>query len=269
LDSLVFKKPGNINQTIGIIDEICGGQSPLRLLLTALEKNTVLLKDGAPAEAQAGISQGLALEVQRHFEPLTNLVATIGGAPPKWDKVVANLNQVRDFLMQVSTAAKSEEQAFNLAKDRMSATSGGGDAINVANNEFRLLPEPVKSWLLSLSSLGWDLTLDSAKKELNSVWKVDVVTPYTKALQGRYPLVKTSKIDATVADFSRFFAPNGIMDQFFKAKLSPFVDTSTPNWKVVAMGNSKVGCPRSPSSSFAMRRASGRPFSLRAARRHP
>lgn len=250
LDSLVFKKPGNINQTIGIIDEICGGQSPLRLLLTALEKNTVLLKDGAPAEAQAGISQGLALEVQRHFEPLTNLVATIGGAPPKWDKVVVNLNQVRDFLMQVSTAAKSEEQAFNLAKDRMSATSGGGDAINVANNEFRLLPEPVKSWLLSLSSLGWDLTLDSAKKELNSVWKVDVVTPYTKALQGRYPLVKTSKIDATVADFSRFFAPNGIMDQFFKAKLSPFVDTSTPNWKVVAMGNSKVGMSQESLKQF-------------------
>jgi type VI secretion system protein ImpL len=255
LDSLVFKKPENINQTIGIIDEISGGQSPLRLLLAALEKNTVLLKNSASAEDQGikdaaqASAQKLALEVQRHFEPLTSLVASIGGTPPKWDKVVTHLSQVRDFLMQVSTAAKSEEQAFNLAKERMSAT-GGGDAINIANNEFRLLPEPVKGWLLSLSSLGWDLTLDSAKKELTSTWKADVLAPYSKGLQGRYPLVKTSKIDATVADFSRFFAPNGIMDQFFKAKLSPFVDTSSPNWKLVAMGNSRVGMSQESLKQF-------------------
>ena len=257
LDSLVFKKPGSINQAIGIIDEICGGESPLRLLLVALEKNTVLIKNASPAEgqatraeAQAGASQSLASEVQRQFEPLTNLVRTIGGTPPKLDKVITNLSQVRDFLMQMSTAAKSEEQAFNMAKERMSSAAGGSDPINVANNEFRLLPEPVKGWLLSLSSLGWDLTLDSAKKELNSIWKADVLAAYSKGLQGRYPLVKTSKIDATIADFSRFFAPNGIMDQFFKAKLSPFVDTSTPNWRLVAMGNSKVGMSQESLKQF-------------------
>lgn len=266
LDSLVFKKPGNINQAIEIIDRMVGTESPLQLLLVALERNTVLIKPPPPENSQSikgeiqikpaeksqqfftrteatGASQTLPREVQRHFEILTNLVRPIGEIPPPLDKVIASLSQLRDVLMQISTAAKSEEQAFNIAKGRMSA-AGAGDPINAAINEFRLLPEPVRSWLLSLTSLGWDLTLSSAKKELNSTWKAEVRAAYTKGLQGRYPLFKNSNTDATMADFSRFFAPNGILDQFFKDKLSSFVDTTTPNWGLVTMDNSKVGIPR-------------------------
>jgi type VI secretion system protein ImpL len=266
LDSLVFNKPDNINQAIEIIDRIGGTESPLQLLLVALDRNTVLLKPPQAEESQSikgeiqdksaeksprllpptetmGAAQILPREVQRHFQLLTNLVRPVGEMPPPLSKVIASLNQLRDVLIQISTAAKSEEQAFNIAKGRMNA-AGGGDPINAANNEFRLLPEPVRSWLLSLTSLGWDLTLNSAKKELNSTWKADVRAAYTKGLQGRYPLFRTSNIDATMVDFSRFFAPDGILDQFFKDKLSSFVDTSTPNWGLIAIGNSKVGIRR-------------------------
>jgi type VI secretion system protein ImpL len=272
LDNLVFRKPGNINQAIEIIDRMGGPESPLQRLLVALEKNTVLIKPPSPKENSSikgesqnklaetaqqfftsteptGASQILPRAVQRHFELLTNLVRPIGEMPPPLDKVIASLNQLRDVLMQISTAAKSGEQAFNIAKGRMSA-AGGGEPINAANNEFRLLPEPIRSWLLSLTSLGWDLTLSSAKKELNATWKADVRAAYTKGLQGRYPLYKTSNIDATMADFSRFFAPDGILDQFFKDKLSSFVDTSTPSWRLVAMDNSKVGISRGALNQF-------------------
>ena len=269
LDSLVFKKPGSINETVEIIDRLGGPESPLRLLLAALEKNTMLVTP-APAEGQlpkggtpeklaattqqffagaAGTNQELAREVQRHFAPLTNLVHPFGATPPPLDKVIDSLNRVRDVLMQISTAAKSDEQAFQIAKGRMS-DAGGGDPINAANNEFRLLPEPVRSWLLSLSSFGWDLTLGSAKKELNAAWKNDVLAAYAKGLHGRYPLFKNAGIDATMIDFSRFFAPGGIMDQFFKSRLSSFVDTSTPNWSLVGMDNSKVAMPRETLDQF-------------------
>jgi type VI secretion system protein ImpL len=258
LDSLVFKKPASINQTVEIIDRLGAAESPLRLLLTALDKNTGLATPPAAEQllqgeaqkklaektqqflAPAGAAtQELPRELQRHFEPLTRLVHPVGEVPPPLDKVVVSLNQVRDVLMQISTAAKSDEQAFQIAKSRMGA-AGGADPINAANNEFRLLPEPVRGWLLSLSSLGWDLTLGGAKKEMNTAWKSEVFTAYAKGLQGRYPLVKNAAIDATMLDFCKFFAPNGIMDQFFKARLSTFVDTSGQTWKLVGKDNAGV-----------------------------
>jgi len=261
LDSLVFKKPDSINRVVEIIDRLGGPESPLRYLLLALEKNTILIttpqakgqllkdetqkklvekaKQFLASPGSGGATQDLPKEVQRYFEPLTNLVHSLGGAPAPLDKVIASLNQVRDVLMQISTAAKSDEQAFNIAKGRLSE-SGAGDPINAANNEFRLLPEPIRSWLLSLSSFGWDLTLSSAKKELDAVWKTDVFAAYAKSLQGRYPLFKSANIDVTMIDFCRFFAPNGIIDQFFKSRLGSFVDTSSPKWRLIGMDNSKV-----------------------------
>lgn len=272
LNGLVFRKPGNINQAVEIIDRLGAPESPLRLLLLALEKNTVLIKPSTseesalvkgeapkkivekaqqyfPVEEATGATQNLLLEVQRQFEPLTNLVRPIGETPMPLEKVIASLNQLRDVLMQVSTAAKSSEQAFNLAKGRMSA-AGGGDPINAANNEFRLLPEPVRGWLLSLSSLGWDLTLGSAKSELNSTWKANVLSAFSKGLKGRYPLYKESGTDANMADFCLFFAPDGIIDQFFKTKISSFVDTSTPHWSLVAMDSAKVGISQEALNQF-------------------
>ncbi len=53
----------------------------------------------------------------------------------------------------------------------------------------------------------------------------------TQALDGRYPLRRGSSVDVTPDDFARLFAPNGLIDGFFKASLQPYVDTSQNPWK--------------------------------------
>ena len=60
---------------------------------------------------------------------------------------------------------------------------------------------------------------------------------YKTGLEQRYPLFGTSSYDTTMADFTRFFAPNGIIDRFFQEHLLPFVDTSTPRWRQVSKDN--------------------------------
>jgi type VI secretion system protein ImpL len=261
LDNLKIKRAGGISEAIKILDILSGSETPLRPLLEAVEKNTTLT--GAPAKDTSGTDSeqadfrtkatsitdwalqsdnapNYALKLEEAFEDINYLVRSNGASPSPLDNVLTNLNEVRDFMMQMSGAAKSDERALEMAMERM-GRGGASDSIKGAQIEFARQPEPFKSWFSSLTSSGWKFTLASAKSELNTIWKTDVLAPYTAGLQGRYPLYKNSQHEATLTDFSRFFMPNGIIDQFFENHLKPFVDRTRSKWRPVAMDNQNLG----------------------------
>ena len=257
LFSLKIKKPQGIYETIRILDHLSGPDTPLRPLLLAVEKNTSLTvapsgdsPDGKPKPSESGekssplaapggqgeIASGPARKLETSFQPLNRLVQSKGQAPPPIEDVLKSINDVRDVLMQITSGASSEEQALKFAKERMHG-SGARDAIKKAGLEFARLPEPLQEWLKSVTTSGWEITLESARSGLNSIWRSDVVAHYTTCLKGRYPLFRDSRNDATMADFSRFFGPKGIIDRFFESNLKAFVDTSGPDWRQVSMDN--------------------------------
>jgi len=259
LDNLRLKPVRGIHQTIQIITRLSGPETPLRPLLEAVEKNTSLSRDFAADTAgkkqprrsaaelarsnmkarQSGTALGHVRRLERDFESLNFLVRSTGKSPPPLESVLTRLNEVRDFLMQIANAARSEDEALRIARQRMSS-SGGGDVIKRAKLEFGRLPEPVRSWLLPLVSHGWRFTLNTAKSGLDDLWKKQILEPYKEGLEGRYPLSKNSRHNATMGDFSRFFAPNGIIEQFFNDYLKPFVDTTGPKWRQVSMDDSQM-----------------------------
>ena len=133
-------------------------------------------------------------------------------------------------MMQIGSAADSDEKALQTALERI---RGGGtsERIKAAQMEFARQPEPFKGWFASLTSSSLKFTLASAKSELNAIWKTDVLPAYKAALEGRYPIYRNSAYDITFDDFSRFFMPNGTIDNFFKNHLKPFVDTTHRRWR--------------------------------------
>ena len=261
LGTLRIKKAKGINEAIQLLDLLSSPDTPIRPLLEAVEENTALTTEKAvdspnnqpekPGEAEkipSRLNQALQKDIvpaplrdmERHFEDLNSLVLGTEKSPPPLDNVLMSLAELRDVMMQIGNSAKSEEQALKMARERMSG-AGASDAIKRAKLEFGRLPEPLRSWFDSLTSFGWKLTLNTAKSELNSIWKTEVLTPYKSSLDKRYPLFKNSPYDATMVDFSRFFAPNGIIDQFFQNHLKPFVDTNRQQWRQVSMDNYGMG----------------------------
>jgi type VI secretion system protein ImpL len=257
LFNLKIKKPQGIYETIRILDHLSGPDTPLRPLLQAVEKNTSLTEaesgdslegkakpsgsaeKGSPLGAQGGqseVSSSPARKLESSFQPLNRLVQSKGQSPPPIEDVLRSINEVRDVLMQITSGASSEEQALKFAKERMHGF-GARDAIKKAGFEFARLPEPLQEWLKSVTTSGWEITLESARSELNGIWRTEVVAHYTTSLKGRYPLFRDSRNDATMADFSRFFGPKGILDRFFETHLKAFVDTSGPDWRQVSMDN--------------------------------
>jgi type VI secretion system protein ImpL len=251
IDNLKVKKARGISQEIQILDILSGAETPLRPLMESIEKNTTLYKPAKPDQTSAEEKQAAetkdpafladqalqkktaprhALELEKKFREIHYLVRRDGDAAPPLDNLLENLNNVRDYMMQIGSAAGSDEKALEKALERIRG-GGASENIKTAQMDFARQPEPFKSWFSSLTSSSLKFTLASAKSELNATWKTDVLASYKAALQGRYPVYQSSPYDITIDDFSLFFMPNGTIDRFFQNHLKPFVDTTRVDWR--------------------------------------
>jgi type VI secretion system protein ImpL len=227
LDNIKIKSARDNSQAIEILDILSGSETPLRPLLETVEKNTTLTKMPDTGQAGTTVAQAGALvgdtarhirELEEEFEGVNYLVRKSGDAPPPLDNVLASLDKLRNVMIETGSSPDSGKEVWErVVKD--------------AKRDFDRQPEPFKGLLLSLTSSASEIKLEEEKLDLNSIWKTDVRAPYVASLQGRYPIYKNSRHDVTFDDFSRFFMPNGIIDQFFQNHLKPFVDTTQSSWR--------------------------------------
>ena len=281
LHTLRVKRPQGVPEAIQMLgllsgqDAASGQDGPLlKTLLATVEKHTSLTRapttdpgdkrEGQSDNAERGrslekaeqawqreIAVQPARDLEQHFEDVNKLMRSSGNAPPPVENFTKLLGEVRSSMLQISNEAKNEADAQQIIKGQTRDTSAN-DVLSKAEKEFKRLPDPLNSWLLSLTSFGQQAgqqaiakavqsNLTARKAELNALWKKEVLQPCSTGLDGRYPLFPQSQTDMTIADFSRFFAPNGIIEQFFQSQLKPFVDTTATKWQQVPMDKQTIG----------------------------
>jgi type VI secretion system protein ImpL len=78
------------------------------------------------------------------------------------------------------------------------------------------------------------------RERIDAELRAQIADFCVKAIGNRYPFVRESQQDVTPEDFSRLFAPAGMLDGFFQKFLGPHVDTSQTPWRFrdPAMGSS-------------------------------
>jgi type VI secretion system protein ImpL len=274
LNNLKIRSTANLQQSIEVLEVVSGSDSPLRKLLQALDQQTTLTRVSAEAGALDKLKQGVEAaggdarmqkllntakvagvtteaagdsgkEVERHFERLTAQIRNIGGAVAI-DQIIADLGQLYGYMADLGSTSDASA-AVNLAMQR---SSGGNDIIAQIQLHSARLPDPLQDWVRTLASGNWGIILGGAKSQLNRSLKSEVTTICKSALEGRYPLSKASRTDITLQDFGRFFAPNGVLDQFFNTHLKPFVDTSGVRWRLIAQDNQSIGISQGVLSQF-------------------
>jgi type VI secretion system protein ImpL len=114
------------------------------------------------------------------------------------------------------------------------------DVANKIKAESGRMPEPVQSMLNTLSQSA---TRQVAEKTRSNISQgLSSITDFCrKAVDGRYPFAKASKLDVTRDDFTRLFAPGGLLDDFFQKNLAQYVDTSSRPWKFRTVGDTSLG----------------------------
>ncbi len=129
------------------------------------------------------------------------------------------------------------EVYINLSNTDFSIRSGARalgqqDVIAQIRSEAARYPIPVRTILEGLTDEGKRQAEGGVRGALSAELTSSVGEFCRVAISGRYPFDRTSKRDVTFADFSKMFAPAGMMDSFFNEHLRPITDMSTRTWSL-------------------------------------
>ncbi|NRR31415.1 type VI secretion system membrane subunit TssM [Oxalobacteraceae bacterium] len=247
-----------LDQAARVISSVSGQESPMRKFLIAATRQTTLDKIKTPLSAVSAASDAVkqisdaarkrlesALStgtedapapavrpvnpVDMHFDPLHKMVAAGANGPSGLDAVLLKLKDVAVYFDAANSARAAGQPA------------PPADALAKLKREADGLPSPLALMLKNVDTAGSGLTLGTERDRLDALWQTGPALFCRAAIAGRYPLVRKSAQDVTPDDFGRFFAPAGLVDDFFQKHLLNYVDSSGPQWKWRSVNNVSLG----------------------------
>ncbi|MGW8392302.1 type VI secretion system membrane subunit TssM [Pseudoduganella sp. HUAS MS19] len=264
VDDITLVRATSLKQSIELARILSAPDSPLPQLLRAIVKEVTLvqlddadksvadkagdklkstreelLKLFGQAASQDGAAASAALPeniVDRQFDALRRQVRSPApGQPAPIEASIALINELYMLLTATDSALKSAN------------TPPPSDVPNKVKAEGSRQPEPLRSILLTLSAGGASQALGVARSNLSQAMQAALGEFCNKAIAGRYPFARGSTRDVTPDDFSRLFAPGGLMDDFFQKNLAPYVNTATRPWSFRPVNDAAA-----PASSAAL-----------------
>jgi type VI secretion system protein ImpL len=261
INDIKLMRAGSLQQSIQLARILSAPDSPLPLLLRAIVKQVTLMEieeadksvlDKAGDKVKSTREELLKLFgrssndvaraatmrpesiVDQRFQDVRRLVRSPGaGQPAPLDASIALINELYTMLSATEAALKGG----NIAPP--------SDVPNKIKTEASHLPEPIRSMLLTLSASGTSEALGLTRSNLNAAMKMSLGDFCSKAINGRYPFVRSSTRDVTQEDFNRLFAPGGLIDDFFQKNLAQWVNTSTRPWRFrETMGDASGALPQ-------------------------
>ncbi|RKE36304.1 type VI secretion system protein ImpL [Paraburkholderia sp. BL23I1N1] len=202
--------------------------SPLRGLIQAAARETTFTPAPAPPGKLDALKQNLGNTlgtgggaaaapaptlVDTHFQPLHEL------AGPPLDEAI---NAFKDAAATLQAEDTARKQSLPLP------ATGPLDRLKLLAQNA---PAPLAAVLQGVAGNSDTVELQSQRAQLRALWAASVAPACRQALDGRFPLVRTSTRDAAPDDFARILAPGGLIDDFFQKNLQNRVDTSGAVWK--------------------------------------
>lgn len=270
LSDIQIKPFSSQTQMVEILNIISGEHSPLRQLLQAVDKETSFaclaekdksLLDKASSRLSSARStldtiisktpEALKTApptvttnlVTEHFKDLHEFVTTNDGSPPPLDRSLSTLNELYVYLNSLLNAT-GDELALEQRKQVV-------QVINKVTLEGKRNPFPVSKMMANIAEGSNDLVSGGIHKHLNDSWKSQVLPFCQKAVQGLYPIARGAR-EITYEDFTYFFGPNGLMDEFFNKYLAPSVEKTGRDWTWNNRGESGPGLSSASLKQFQL-----------------
>jgi type VI secretion system protein ImpL len=202
-----------------------------RAFVTALQAAST---DGVPPKAP-----GVAVE--ERFLWLHDLVARRDGLPSQLDELVVILNEVYREMSKLSFSG-------------VASTSGDPEnsALFQLTQATARLPGPMQRWTTQIASGSSGITAEGARAQVNGKWAAEVLPFCEQALDNRFPFNRRAAAEVGMADFTRLFAPGGLLDTFFTQNLERYVDTSTRPWTYKKVNGADLGMSEASLVAFQM-----------------
>ncbi len=228
LADVTLQAPRNLEHAKEMLKILSGEDSPFKRWLTAVAGETRLQPDPKPdGDLPAPPLPRPIAEITERFEAIHRQVTPVaeGGAPPI-DALLGQLNEVYVQLDAFDEALKSGNAELIAQQQRRIDGTMKHLALVLGRQ-----PAPTAQPLGELMDRVKLMSAGGRRRYLNAMWKSDVLPFCRRAIAGRYPIVAGSSTDITLADFARFFGPNGLMATFFNQYLAQSVDRSRSPWR--------------------------------------
>ncbi len=249
LEDIQIKSFSSQAQMVEVLNIVSGEHSPVKLFLQAVDLETsmsclenddqsMLAKAGEKfSDARSSLerimrttpeSREIAApavgtkRVTEHFKGLHEMVQAKEGMPPPLDRTLSVLNELHIYLDSMQSASGDEL----VMEQRQQAVK----VINKVKLEGKRTPFPINNMMDTIADSSHNLVSGGVRKHLNAMWRSSVLPFCQKAIQGLYPIGKKSR-EITFEDFTYFFGPGGLMDEFFKKYLDASVEKGGKNWR--------------------------------------
>lgn len=214
LDDVALRSLDTLGQDGSNLKLLASPDSPLRLLLLAADRQTRFAGD---------------TPVAQHFAQLHRwTIAAPGSKTSPLEEAQARLAEAAVYV-----------DAVNSALDH-GLPPPKGDALRQLQRLAASHPDQLGSMLSGLVQHANAQAQDSARQQLNELWRSQVAEFCHQALDGRYPMQPGSLEEVSLDDFSTLFRPNGLIDGFFRKNLAASVDTSLPTWQMRTGANGSL-----------------------------
>ncbi|UXM95227.1 type VI secretion system membrane subunit TssM [Bartonella sp. HY329] len=221
----------NIDDAGRVLSEINGPSAPFGRLLNLIKSETEIYS-AEPTQVNADQPQTQilfdknrehALRITRAFADLSALVTAKEGQTPPLEEMMASLSGLEAY-MRAILAGQQSSKPVALEKAQERAKLQGDDPIFVIRRTGTNMPKPFDKFYAQIADNSWKVILDAAKKDLQSVWQNSVYRTFNVELAGRYPFNINSKEEVSLAEFQKFFGPEGQFDKFFNDHLKTFIN---------------------------------------------
>lgn len=217
----------SMDDAINVLNHVSGSMQPLNRLLDTVSTNTQLFPDmpkddSARMELMKSNKYAVAAQIAAPFNKLNSLQQANGDQPAYMNEVIDAVNQLDDYLKAIQSAPNTGKAALEATKERLTLTNT--DPIYTVQRIAANLPSPMKQLVDKLADESWFVLKQQAVQYLQARWQQDVYSTYEEKLASRYPFNPRAHKDVALKDFEDFFAPDGILSQFYDQQLKMFLD---------------------------------------------
>jgi type VI secretion system protein ImpL len=202
--------------------------SPLKLMLESIRDETALTRErasqgaaGANPVASSPSAQGrtYGARIEGSFR---SDHAVVDGAEGRRliDSVIRNLNDIAQSLTLINESPVLGPQANTALQSQ----------IPLLRNNAARMPAPFSDMLRGAAAEFDDEMVAATAEQLLVNLRDQVTAICQPTIGNRYPFTRGSGQDVPIADFSRLFSQNGVLDKFFGQSLAPYADTSGSEW---------------------------------------
>ncbi len=158
--------------------------------------------------------------IEAYFKPYHTLVDGEAGRRPI-DVLVQNFYEVyQNLVLSVVNPSQAQRATQNMQVQ----------VVNLRANASRL-PRPLARMVQGAVDDFEGDAAGSSIAQLNQMLASTVTRTCKQVISNRYPFARKSGRDVPMSDFSRLFAPNGVLDRFFAQNLASMADISGKTWK--------------------------------------